>query len=306
MNEKQNIYEQKLSIQEIVAAVIKAKWMVVILAIFGGVVSAIIAINLPDSYRSDVLLSPVEEGQTSGLDSQLGGLASLAGINLNQGDDRSKLALEILKSKHFINNFVDKHNILPELMAVKAWDRESDTFIYDENKYKSTTGEWFRKGNEFLGPKPTISEIHETFMSMISIDEVKDADFIKISFTHYSPEIAKVWLELIVIDINNWIKNNDIEEANRSIKFLEQQIKQAKVAEVKKMLFDLVEEQMKKIMLAETRDEYVFKVIDPPTTADVKYKPMRLLIVILGVFVGIFLAIMAIIIKRLFKDEGYV
>ncbi len=306
MNNKKIIYGQEVSIQELVSSVVKAKWIIAIFAFLGGAVSVAVALKLPDFYRSDVLLSPIQENQTSGLDGQFGGLASLAGINLAQGNERSKLALEILKSKQFAKSFVDKHNILPELMAVKAWDRESNKFIYDEDKYKSTSGEWFRNGNEFLGPTPTISEIHETFKSMISFDEVGDSGLIKISFTHYSPEIAKAWLELIVVDINNWLKNRDIEEAQRSIKFLNQQIQQSKVAEIKNMLFNLIEEQMKTIMLAETRDEYVFKVIDPAIIADVKFKPKRSLIVILGVFIGTFLAIMAIIIRRLFRNEKYI
>ena len=79
-----------------------------------------------------------------------------------------------------------------------------------------------------------------------------------------------------------------------------------KVAEIKNMLFNLIEEQMKTVMLAETRDEYVFKVIDPAIVADVKFKPKRSLIVVLGVFVGMFLAIMAIIIRRLFRNEKYI
>lgn len=306
MNDKNTIYGQEVSIQQLVAAVIKAKWIIAIFALVGGAISMAVALNLPNFYRSDVLLSPIQDSQASGLDGQFGGLASLAGINLAQGNERSKLALEILKSKQFAKKFIDKHNILPELMAVKAWDREGNKFIYNEDKYNSVSGEWFRKGNEFLGPKPTISEIHEAFISMISFDEVGDAGLIKVSVTHYSPYIAKTWLELIVLDINSWLKNRDIAEAERSIKFLKQQIQQAKVAEIKNMLFNLIEEQMKTVMLAETRDEYVFKVIDPAIVADVKFKPKRSLIVVLGVFVGMFLGIMAIIIRRLFRNEKYI
>lgn len=306
MNDKNTIYGQEVSIQQLVAAVIKAKWIIAIFALVGGAISIAVALNLPNFYRSDVLLSPIQDSQASGLDGQFGGLASLAGINLAQGNERSKLALEILKSKQFAKKFIDKHNILPELMAVKAWDREGNKFIYNEDKYNSVSGEWFRKGNEFLGPKPTISEIHEAFISMISFDEVGDAGLIKVSVTHYSPYIAKTWLELIVLDINSWLKNRDIAEAERSIKFLKQQIQQAKVAEIKNMLFNLIEEQMKTVMLAETRDEYVFKVIDPAIVADVKFKPKRSLIVVLGVFVGMFLGIMAIIIRRLFRNEKYI
>ncbi|MBE0459369.1 MAG: Wzz/FepE/Etk N-terminal domain-containing protein [Pseudoalteromonas prydzensis] len=306
MNENKNTSIQEISMHELVTAVFKAKWIVIICAIVCGAISVAVAINLPNYYRSEVLLSPVQESQTSGLDGQLGGLASLAGFNLAQDNDRSKLALEVLRSKQFINMLVKKHTILPELMAVKEWVRETDTLIYDEEKFNKQTGEWFRKGNEYLGPEPTITEIHEAFMSAMNIDDDNDSGFVKISFTHQSPEIAQAWLELIVIEINTSLKKRDIAEATRSIEFLKQQIDQAKVAEIQTMLFNLVEEQMKKIMLAETRDEYVFKVIDPPLVADIKFKPKRSLIVVLGVFTGVFLAIIGVILRRLFKDEEHV
>lgn len=304
MNE--NINNQEVSIYELVVAVLKAKWVVAVSAILSCTISIALAINLPNYYRSEVLLSPVQESETPGLDGQLGGLASLAGFNLSQGNERTKLALEILKSKQFINKLVTEHNLLPKLMAVKAWVRESDSFVFDEEKYNSQTGKWHRKSNEYLGPEPTVSEIHEAFMSELNIDEDSDSGFIKISFTHQSPNIAKAWLELIVVEVNNTLKRRDIAEANRSIVFLTQQINQAQVAEIKSMLFNLVEEQMKKIMLAESRDEYVLKVIDPAIVADVKFKPKRSLIVVLGTFTGGFLAVIAIVLRRLFRNNNHV
>lgn len=306
MNESNKTSIQEISIHELVTSVFKAKLIIIAFAVVSCAISIIVAIYLPNYYKSEILLSSVQANKNSGLDGQLGGLASLAGFNLAQGDDTSKLALEILKSKQFINTLVEKHNLLAELMAVKAWVRGQDKLIYDEDKFNSQTGEWFRKGNEYLGPEPTATEIHEAFMSAMNIDVDKDSGFVKISFTHQSPVIAQAWLTLIVIEINSSLKKRDIDEATRSIEFLKQQIAQAKIAEIQSMLFNLVEEQMKKIMLAETKDEYVFKVIDPPLVADVKFKPKRSLIVVLGTLTGGGLAIIGTILIRLFRNEKYV
>ncbi|HAS23515.1 MAG TPA: LPS O-antigen length regulator, partial [Idiomarina loihiensis] len=76
----------------------------------------------PNIYKSEATLAPTEEASGGGLSQmagQLGGLASLAGVNLGgKNADKTTIALEILKSRAFIKSFVEKYDILPELMAV--------------------------------------------------------------------------------------------------------------------------------------------------------------------------------------------
>lgn len=286
-----------LSIFELVQVVLFHKWKVCLFAFFCGILSIFLALSLPDIYKSEVLLSPVVDDSSSNIDSQLGGLASLAGISLDQGNLKSKLALEVLSSKQFVNNFVKKHQFEPQIMAVEYWVRENNYFVYNPEKYDPDTKTWYRKEKQYLGPEPTVTEIHQEFLSLISINE--DEGFIKISFSHFSPFFSKRVLELIVDEINLTIKLRDIEEAKKSITYLNKQIENSQVAEVRTMLLNLIEKQVKKIMLAEARDEYVFTVIDPAIVADHKFKPKRALIVILGIFSGGFLAIVFFIVRRL-------
>src|SRR5690606_2577491 len=86
--------------------------------------------------------------------------------------------------------------------------------------------------------------------------------------------------------INTEMRNRDLNEAQRSIAYLNEQINQTNIADVRTMLFSLIEEQTKTVMLANVRDEYVFKTIDPAVVAEKKAKPARALIVILVVILG--------------------
>jgi hypothetical protein len=55
---------------------------------------------------------------------QYGGLASLAGVSLPGGEEgsRAQLGMQLMKSRAFIGDFVERRDILPELMAVESWD----------------------------------------------------------------------------------------------------------------------------------------------------------------------------------------
>jgi uncharacterized protein involved in exopolysaccharide biosynthesis len=62
----------------------------------------------------------------------------------------------------------------------------------------------------------------------------------------------------------------------------------------------LIEEHTKSITLAKTREEYVFKIIDPalPPDADKPVKPKRMLMVVLGILGGLLLGIMTVLLRE--------
>ena len=108
-------YEDDIDLVEILLAIWKGKWLIIILTIALSIPAVIYAIKLPNIYKADAILAPSEGEQGGGLSSiagQFGGLASLAGVNLNSGSsNKSKMAIEILRSRKFISQFVVEHNI---------------------------------------------------------------------------------------------------------------------------------------------------------------------------------------------------
>ncbi|MFP3758133.1 hypothetical protein SB751_30115, partial [Cupriavidus sp. SIMBA_020] len=88
------------------------------------------------------------------------GLASLAGVNLGSGGgiDKTQMALEVLKSRKFTSEFIQKHNILPDLMAVKSWESEKNTIIYNQEVYNKAENKWLRKVKSPFKPKPSMQE----------------------------------------------------------------------------------------------------------------------------------------------------
>ena len=60
----------------------------------------------------------------------------------------------------------------------------------------------------------------------------------------------------------------------------------------------LVESQLQKQMLSKINEEYILKVIEPPFIPEVKSKPMRAVICILGTLLGGMLAIIWVIMRH--------
>ncbi len=105
--------------------------------------------------------------------------------------------------------------------------------------------------------------------------------------------MAEFWANQLVERLNNYLRVRDIAEAERSIEFLNEELEKSSVIEIRQGIFRLIENQIEMIMLANVRDEYVFKILDPAVASDADkfVKPNRRLIVALGFLIGSFLAV---------------
>jgi len=66
------------------------------------------------------------------------------------------------------------------------------------------------------------------------------------------------------------------------------------------VLFSLIEDQTQKIMLANVRDDYTFKIIDPALPPIGRIKPVRSQIAIMGFIFGFILSLIVALIKEKF------
>ncbi|MFB2800281.1 Wzz/FepE/Etk N-terminal domain-containing protein [Shewanella seohaensis] len=298
----------EIDLRELFSVIWKGKWLIIAITIVFAIASVVFAILQPNIYKSEALLAPASEEQGGGLSalaSQFGGLASLAGVNIGAkgGTDKTQLAIEVLKSRQFTSEFIQKHNILADLMAAKKWDSAADKLVYDEDNYIEATKSWVRKVKAPFKPEPSMQEAYKEFNKIIVVNKDKESGMVKISIEHLSPTVAQQWVTWLIQDINNVMKDRDVAEAHRSTKFLNKQIALTNVADIKTVLYKLIEEQAKTIMFAEVRDEYVFKTIDPALAPEEKAKPKRALICVLGTMLGGILGVMFALVRHFMRKE---
>lgn len=297
-----NIADDEIDLRELFAVIWLGKWIIIAITTLFAVASVVYAINQPNIYKSEALLAPAEEQQGGGLGAlagQFGGLASLAGVNLGGGaSNKAQLAIEVLKSRQFTSDFIQKHNILPDLMAAKTWDMQTNTVVYDSEIFDAENNKWVREVKAPFKPEPSMQEAYKEFSKILSASSDKETGMVKIAVEHVSPYVAKQWVSWLIQDINQTMKERDVQEAIKSTDFLTQQLEQTKIADIRAVLYKLVEEQTKTIMFAKVRDEYVFKTIDAALVPEEKFKPKRALICVLGVLLGGMLSVMIVLIRH--------
>lgn len=300
----------EIDLRELFSVIWQGKWIIIAITFVFAVGAVFFAINQPNIYKSEALLSPADTQQGGGglaaLAGRFGGLASMAGINLAGGGgvDKTQMAIEVMKSRQFASNFIQKHNLLPDLIAAKKWNMTDNTVSYHDELYNASEQKWVRQVQAPFKPEPSMQEAYKVFSGLIAVNAAKETGMVTVSVEHLSPAIAQQWVNWLVADINKEMKTRDVAEANKSIDFLQKQIQQTNVADIRSILYKLVEEQAKTVMFAEVRDEYVFKTIDPALVPEEKAKPKRALIVVLGTMLGGMLGVMLVLIRYFVRKEA--
>lgn len=254
---------QEISISDLFSALYKAKLSVIIGTLLFAILSVAIALSLPNKYKSraTLIVNSQSSGGLASLAGSLGGLAGMAGINLSGGQDNVNpmIARELVTSQAFILEFIDKHNLLVDIMATKGWDKQTDELIVDTDLYDKNSSIWLIGDNPTLETRPKREDIVKEFRDIIQLKEDSKTGVLTLSAEFYSPALAQQWLTWFIDDINETIRRNDIEESTKSIKYLEGLIRETDNTHFLQTFNTLIEEQSKKLMLSKVRTDYVFK-----------------------------------------------
>ena len=297
-------HDDEIDLKELFIALWKGKWIIVLLTAVFAVGGVLYALSIPNTYKAEAVLTSANDSKTSGIASQLGGLASLAGINLGGGgSDGKAIALATLQSRQFLNAFVNKYDLLVPLVAGDKWDPAQDTLLIDPEMYDEQQQKWDREVSPGKSPQPTDWDAYKEFKKILAVSESKDTGLVTLSITHLSPTIAKEWVDQLVIDLNTWVKNNSLNDTRRNISYLETQIEKTNIADMQSVFYQLIEEQTKNLMLAEVQDEFAFKIIDPAVVPEEKVGPKRALICVLAVLLGGMLGTAIVLIRYAFAKK---
>lgn len=224
--------------------------------------AVLLAIFLPPVYRSEVLLAPAtdESSVISGLTGQFGGLAALAGISMPQEDHRATY-IATLGSRQLASQFIADHNLLPVLFPDASADDDD---------------------------KPTTWDAVRRFERKIrSVQEDRRTGLVTLAIEWKDPAQAAAWANELVRRCNGILRERAILDGKKTIAFLTQEIDKSDQVEVRKLLYQLVESETKKLAIAVTREDFAFRVVDSAMAPSKPERPKRLLIIAVGLVLGI-------------------
>jgi capsular polysaccharide biosynthesis protein len=261
-------------------------------ALVCGLAMAGLSLTMRDWYRAEVQVAPVvpdTADQHSGLENELGGIASIVGVELPGEGGKKAQAYATLISKGFAREFITSQNLMPILFADK-WD--------------PSTNNW-RKGVK----PPSLEAGVKLFTSSVrAVVQDKKTGMVKVIVDWYSPELAAAWANRTIEMANDDLRAVAVSDANRSIEYLNKELAKTNVVDMQHAIYRVIEEQVNTAMLANVQREYAFKVIDPAVVPAQKYGPHRSILAIVAAAVGFFIALAVLFIRgamRSPKDQAH-
>jgi uncharacterized protein involved in exopolysaccharide biosynthesis len=273
-----------LDLRAIAGMLLARKWWLVTGFFAGAIIAGVIAFTMRPVYRGTVILAPVTMNQADGLSGalgQLGGLASVVGMNFSGGGVDTEEAMAVLRSRGFTERFIVDHNLLPHLYD-DLWDPVAKQWTVPEKK-RPTLGKAFKKFDNSIR---ALSQDRKTRLITLRIDWT-------------SPGEAAAWANELVSRVNLEMRTRAVRDADASVTYLEKELEATTTVPTREAISRLMEAQIKSRMLANVTTEYAFRVVDRATAPDLDdvVRPRKGRLIALGAFLGCVLTAFGILVS---------
>ncbi len=217
------------------------------LSFFLSILIPILILSLSkDSYRAYATVAPSEDSSASGISSLLSSVGGGIVPGFIGGDSSSaQIALATLNSKIFINEFVEKHNLILAIdNPLSQWD------------------------------------IHEEMMERLEIEKSTGSVLMNIYFEHEDPSTASEVVNNLIRDLNSYLRDKELIKANKNIATYKEEIAKTDKVEELNTLYILLESEISRQVMLKNEDEYALKIIDPSKIPESKAWPNYVMIII--------------------------
>lgn len=278
--------DDEIDLFALLDTLMQKKWLILAITLLSTSLATTLAFLMTPKYEAKVIASFAEEGKSAGglgaLSAQFGGLAEMAGVNLGGGGS-SDAKIAYLKSRVFIESFINENDLMPILYA-KQWDSAKKKWLTDDPD-----------------KVPTVWKAYQLFSKdIVDIQLDKKTSLITLTVTWKDREQAVVWANRLIERANANLRAKAIAESQLSQTYLEKELQKTSVIEVQNTIYRVLETQIKNMMMANTQEQFAFKVIDPAALMDEDsfVKPKRLMMIVLGGVAGLFLGILFVFVRQ--------
>lgn len=289
-------FDNQINLTYIFRSIREFKEIFLIITATFSIISLIVALSLPDKYKSVLVLAPseVEKGSLSEQFGQLNSISLLSGLGVGNLTGSNVFAYEIMRSWKFVEDFVEDNNLQTELYTTTGWNEDTNTLIIDEDLFDTEKQQWLIKSEDGSLRGPTSWELYNRFLELLIITSDPNTGLISISLEFYSPHKAKEWLDLYYLAINKHMQSRKLDRVNSNIQYLSDQIDKSPISGMREIFFSIIEDQIKSKMLTEATPEHTFVIVNPSMTPQERSSPRRWLIFILGTISGVVLSLLVV------------
>lgn len=252
--------EYDLSLLGALALLWRRRWTLLVAAVAAAAIGYTASYFFRPIYKAEVLVVP----QTSDGGSQLGGLAKrfsgvagLAGINLPSQSGNEQARIASLKTYSSIAGFIEAEHLQAQILA----ETRPPPWVPRFDANRGSMWEAVREFREYYG-----------------VVTDKDTGQVTVTVTWFDPVTAAKWANAIVSFIDQRERERAITTSDRRIAVLNERLDQTQITDLRAAVLDLIQNEMRSLIVAKADAEYAFQVLDRAVPAERPVRPRRLII----------------------------
>lgn len=300
--------EDEIDLLELAKKIWEGKKLIIWIVVGFTLATIVASLFMTNIYTANAVIQVVSSkdsgGRISSLASQFGGLASIAGIAMPSAASSTEL-VTLLKSKGLKKQVLEKYNLLPVLFPEK-WNKEKKTWKTSKINFNPLVLVAKLMPEKTGAPKKDES-IPDTWDGIRELDKIINIDYdtkkdiITITANFRDPEMAAAIVSYFITELNEHMSSEAKRMAVVNKQYLEKQLLETNDILVQQKVYSLIAEKIEMMMMAEVKEGFAFKVLDPPMAPDMKSKPKRAQMVIVAFMVSLFLGVFMVLFRDYLK-----
>ena len=239
-------------------------------------------------------MSLMTADKTTAIAGGVGGLVSIAGLNIASEMSKGAMIVNTINSREFLKHLLSFDDVLPSLMAAKSYDSETKKLVFDPDIYDATNKEW-------LEGEPHYLTAYRVYRMIVNVEFQDMRNIIYLDAEHISPVFAQEFLALIIREADNSIRNRDVKRANEALEYLTSALSRTALTEIRSSITMLMRKELEQKMRGGIDSNFVINVIDSPYIPIYKSKPVRSFICLIGAFFGFVIGILSVVVRHFYS-----
>lgn len=255
----------EISMLDYLKVIWKHRKLIAIITLCGAVATAVVSLFMAPVYESKAVLIPAGV-----LSKDQGASTALLAMQFGIAPPTTPASVEIvnlMKSNILRTKLIQKHNLLP--------------FFFTRKEMRGkTTNELEWKGLRYLQKHMVV-----TFTQ-------KD-NLITLAFQYGDPNKTAEIVGYMLSELNDHMSGEAKRVADMNKHYLEAQLDKTADPFIKAKLYALIAQQIETSVMAEVKENFSFKVLDPPRVPDKKIKPKRISMILIAFLLSLIAGVFA-------------
>jgi len=302
-----DLNDEEIDFTEILGELWKNK-SILLLSVFSILLLSILYLHIATyKYTAEIKVYPVQSPSGNGINRQLGGLASLAGISLqnNQQGSPFELYSEEIYSREIANILSADHNLMRTIYN-SEWDSETSQWKDPKDTLSSiiATVKFTLGVPSHKWQAPNGARLQDYIKANVKLAEKPRKSTVTISYSNPDPQFAVAFVNALHKATDERLRQRALERSTKYINYLSNKLQSTTVAEYRAALVAILSDQEKLSMIASSNVPYAADSLGSATASLKPTNPQPRLVLMAGAFVGLMVGALIVLVRYYFSGEA--